>query len=371
MMRNSLSVAALTLTALFLFFSTYAKAEELHPKESQESYVIKGGDTLWSLSEYFYNNPFLWPKLWASNPDIENPHIIYPDTKLKLKSEKPKKRIVEKIVVKEVIKEVKVPVKKRRKTAKAAPARKAPVKAKKPEAVVKIAKNQTPSVDKGILAYAGYLVKDSPKGVAFVLGEVEQRLLIGAGSTIYISEGSRKGLKKGDIYSVVSVSQAVVDKNGRVNGYIIKILGEVAISDVYAKRQSKALVLNSYGEIEKGNLIVPLHKFSNAVKVNKDAPDVKNTRIVAAKNELVAIGERDVVYLNKGADTGIKAGNRFDIYRGDYKTAHPKYKNTSVRLPSEAIGELTVVYTTEKTATAVVSFATQEIMISDTVQKRK
>lgn len=30
------------------------------------AYIVKKGDTLWDLSESFFNDPFFWPDLWES-----------------------------------------------------------------------------------------------------------------------------------------------------------------------------------------------------------------------------------------------------------------------------------------------------------------
>ena len=50
--------------------------------EEPQIYTIKKGDTLWGISERFIKDPYYWPNLWSHNPDIPNPHFIYPGQKL-------------------------------------------------------------------------------------------------------------------------------------------------------------------------------------------------------------------------------------------------------------------------------------------------
>ncbi|MCB1845766.1 MAG: LysM peptidoglycan-binding domain-containing protein, partial [Halioglobus sp.] len=51
-----------------------------HPDE----YVVKPGDTLWDIAAQFLQDPWYWPEVWYVNPQVENPHLIYPGDVLAL-----------------------------------------------------------------------------------------------------------------------------------------------------------------------------------------------------------------------------------------------------------------------------------------------
>lgn len=42
-------------------------------------YTVVKGDCLWNIAKRYYNNPFLWQKIYLANKDkIKNPDLIYP-----------------------------------------------------------------------------------------------------------------------------------------------------------------------------------------------------------------------------------------------------------------------------------------------------
>lgn len=71
-MRKSL------LALLLLAAGGLAQAEVQLKAGHPENYTVVKGDTLWDISGRFLSQPWKWPELWHVNPQIQNPHLIYP-----------------------------------------------------------------------------------------------------------------------------------------------------------------------------------------------------------------------------------------------------------------------------------------------------
>ena len=79
MLKKLPAVCAGLLLTLSAFAATVELAEH-HP----DTYTVQKGDTLWSISARFLRRPWEWPEVWQANPQVHNPHLIYPGDVLNL-----------------------------------------------------------------------------------------------------------------------------------------------------------------------------------------------------------------------------------------------------------------------------------------------
>src|ERR1700712_4145404 len=79
MLKKLPGVCAGLLLTLSVFAATVQLADN-HP----DTYTVQRGDTLWGISHRFLRNPWDWPEVWQANPQVNNPHLIYPGQVLNL-----------------------------------------------------------------------------------------------------------------------------------------------------------------------------------------------------------------------------------------------------------------------------------------------
>ena len=74
---------AMLLGGMLFTVAAYAAVSELRP-DHPDTYTVRKGDTLWDISARFLRKPWLWPEIWQANPQVRNPHLIYPGDVLNL-----------------------------------------------------------------------------------------------------------------------------------------------------------------------------------------------------------------------------------------------------------------------------------------------
>ncbi|WP_114417107.1 LysM peptidoglycan-binding domain-containing protein [Marinospirillum perlucidum] len=70
-------VRNLLVSLVLLAFSATAQTLSLKP-DAPERYEVKRGDSLWSIASQYLDDPWMWPQLWQANPQVNNPHLLYP-----------------------------------------------------------------------------------------------------------------------------------------------------------------------------------------------------------------------------------------------------------------------------------------------------
>jgi hypothetical protein len=318
---------------LLLFFMSallIAPAFTFSEMREIKDYKVKGGDTLWDISNKELQDPFLWPKIWKENPEISNPDRIYPDQSIKiplylLQKEKTTETVRESVNEEEVIVAGK-------ESAKSEPA---PAKIK-------------PLVERNIYVASGFI----GTGASFtgkIDGHFSGRTLYGNGDVVYIKVAGDP--KPGDRFYIYHQVQKKVKHpaTGKDMGFIVEPVGVLEIVKL-EHGQVLGQITNIFNEIVAGDYLYPYFEAKPPVIEQPfRRPDI-NGYIVASRKIKTRQWEdwsvtSDIVYIDRGSSDGLKPGDLIG-------TMSPSgYYGKKFNVPN---GMIQIIRTRENTATAIV-----------------
>ncbi len=323
---------------------------ELHSGPTPELHVVTRGDTLWAICWYYFNDPWQWPKVWSYNPQVTNPHWIYPGDLVRLL---PKGWIQAVQPVDTVSIDPDDPDA-------GAPPELAP-----PQRAVTLSVRQVAFIDQKHLDSAWRVV-----------GSVDERELLSLGDEIYVSYPKDDVPQLGKRYTIYATDQSVADPNGggKVGSYV-RVLGDVEIIAVKKDKEARGRIVSVTGEIERGARVGPLLRQFKSVPPVKNAVDASGT-IVAMLSRDQMIGEGEVVFVDLGTASGVKAGNRLVVVRrGDafdpVITPDDMVGQNNPKFPTRTLGEIALIQVDEKLSVGLVTLAIEEMGVGDRVMMRK
>ena len=319
--------------ALFLFFALVLSLSPSSLAGKKVTHIVKKGDTLWSICEQYYGDPYLWPELWEMNKFITNPHWLSPGDIIKLlewEEEKPE------------------PEKELEPVAKAVVLEEEPLKA------------PTMGIDVSSLTNTralGFLQQEviEPWGSIF---EVEtEKILLGKGDTAYVKM-YEEDIKPGDRFTIYSISDPVNHPvTGKEFGYTYSFKGILEIEKAH-KDYHVARISESFRTIYKDDLLMPYRPVSSCI-LPVPCEDTVTAHIVVAKDDLHLLGQYSVVYIDAGHNGGVVRGNLLEAIE-ERESILGRQKKEKVALPLTILGKILILETTENTSTGVVFWASKE-----------
>ncbi len=373
---------------------------ESHP----ETYVVQDGDTLWDISAVFLKSPWLWPEIWHANPQIENPHLIYPGDTINLVYLDGQPRVT-------------VNRKSNHPTVKMSPKTRIISHENAVETI--------PLSDiEPFLKKLRILSKADIDLAAYVVASEEDRNISAPGNLIYARH--LKNAKQGDRFSVVRptlvyrsvpkdfpwkeaerqvkssrwektseyTTKAYLERfwqnhlasfywdNVDVLGYEVAETGIAEVTRVGDDEITTLTLVDSTTEVKKGDLVLPIDEFNfdPYFMPKGGTTNSENIRVVALNNALFGSGKRQVIAISGGVNQEISVGDVFSIYRpeqvirdevmhpaGDLKTLF-KPSKAKVTLPSEYVGHIMVFKSFENVSYAIITEGNRNVKLFDYVQ---
>jgi hypothetical protein len=357
-------VAGLTLTTGLLPVNSSAQDESRKiatgsniplTADAPDEYVVKTGDTLWDISKVFLRDPWYWPEIWYVNPQVANPHLIYPGDVLKLVyiDGQPRLTIAER-------------------------AEGGGGKRLSPEVRREPLSQAITAIPYDIIAsFMGrptLLDKDQVKTAPYVVAMRDGHLIGASGNELYA-----RGLKDAAAdarYSVIHVEEQLRDpENNDLLGYSGMYVGSGPIATT--GDPAKLILTDSTREALQGDKL-----FAESVDVNTDfvphAPSSEIDASIIAVRSHTVIGQYQVVALNRGGSHGLEAGHVLAIHQ-----AGPAVRDTfskgglgagkstqmgfgeKVQLPEERVGVVMVFKAFDRMSYALVMETTHPIRQGD------
>jgi hypothetical protein len=318
-------------------------------------YTVKRGDTLWGIASMYLKDPWLWPEVWVINPQIPNPHLIYPGDTLALAygaDGRPSVRVIE-----------------------AGAVRLDPRLRSTPF------ENAIPTITyasiAAFLSRPTVVTSDEIRDAPYVLAFRDLHQVAGSGSEVYInnlaqaSENSR--------YAVIHVATKLVDPDdGKVVGYE-GIYTATALVQRPGK-PAKALLIDPARETLSGDRLVSADSDTPVMFTLRSPGSQVRGRILDVVAGADLIGTYDVVVINRGQRDGIVPGNILaidqagdkvpDLYRGGRQIDEGVDRSYAprVQLPSERSGTMLVFKVFDRVSYGLIVGAADAIHVGDYVR---
>jgi hypothetical protein len=323
-----------------------------------DSYVVKHGDTLWGIAKVFLRDPWFWPEIWQVNPQVQNPHLIYPGDTLRLVYIDGSPRVTLQRGTME-----------RGDAARVLPR----VRSQPLEAAVTTIPYETVAA---FMSRPSVLASEQIKAAPYVLASRDDHVVISDGDTMY-ARGFSSPAALGTHYNVIRVGDALRDlDDGRIVGYDGIYTGS---GHVTRNGDPTTLIMT-----ESARESVPGDKlFAGGVDVALDfipsAPKLKvGGRIIAVSDGVTVIGQYQVVVINRGARDGLAPGNVLAVFEvgGTVRDTVNKgflgglsrFDATKVQLPNERSGTFMVFKTFDQISYGLIMEAKSIIRVADRVE---
>ncbi len=286
-----------------------------------QTYVIKKGDTLWGISQRFLKDPYYWPSLWSNNPNLTNPHLIYPGQEITIYDGR-----VQLLPVAETAPE-----------------------AAAPETLPEPVEETTITLPQG---GRGFISEDEFNDAGTLVDTTDSRLLIASGETVFLDIKNLESVHPGDLYTLFDVSEPVIHPlTGRKAGYLVEDLGTVRIVAIN-EEVATGEIDKAYQEIERGARLRPYQPGSASIALKRATTALTGT-LIEAHDGKIALSQYDIVYLDRGSEDGLQVGNLLNVTRP--RDASALGLNTSgLKLPDVLLGTAVVIETHPHTASALV-----------------
>jgi len=180
------------------------------------------------------------------------------------------------------------------------------------------------------------------------------------GDHAYVKFDENLNPSVGDKFSIYSPEGKVKHKSSDREGYKYTIVGHVKLINKI-KDKWEVEFTQIAGEPQRGDRITSYTPKIERITKTYSSRIIEAGIIDSYKTAQTVFGVNDVVYLDRGRADGVELGNVFDVYGFKDRLTDKNITNQ----PTYKVGELTVITLTDNFATAIVSDAKRDFTVGD------
>ncbi len=337
------------LMASLLLPPAAATADNVQLKEGHpERHTVVRGDTLWDISAKFLKDPWLWPEIWDNNPEIDNPHLIYPGDVIFLTY----------VDGRPVLQVNRGDRSDNTKTVILSPS---PRASKLDHAIPTIPYDAI----RQFLDHPSIMTPEEVENAGYIAATDEGRLISGTDHRIYV-----RGIT--NVYSefdIVRPGRPYFNDPKKKK----EILGYEAITLATARVEAfgdpaTLRIKHSSREVLVGDRLIPSRQQEISQNFKPRAPEDKVAgQIISVPAGIERVSQFQIAVINIGSSQGLKVGNILAIYQQGKRVRDPVVRKM-VQLPDERAGILMVVRTLERFSYTLVMEASRDIRLYDMVR---
>lgn len=314
-------------------------------------HTVERGDTLWDLSQRYLGSPWYWPKVWSYNPEIANPHWIYPGNLVRFYQSGEE-----------------VPTQ------------------------VEVGQPEAPDVDEGSLydtddrvqvagpigykernsvsvALPGFVTPGEIEGSGTIEASFAETEMISFPQTVYVR--FKKPARLGETYVVFRTGTEIMHPETRAPmGFLTQILAEVRVSRIEKNGYATIQVVKQYYDFQRGDLVGPSGEpIIRKVAARPAERDVLGGQIVSGLPKFLnTFAEHEIIVIDRGSDQGVKVGNTFTIWRRHDALPQAVVLDPTIQdedLPREEVGSCVSMEVKSKATVCLLTRSIRELVRGD------
>ncbi|MCG8382135.1 MAG: LysM peptidoglycan-binding domain-containing protein [Gammaproteobacteria bacterium] len=322
----------------------------VHPKQ----YVVKKGDTLWDIARTFLKDPWFWPEIWHINPQIANPHLIYPGDVISLVYINGQPKLV---------------VSRHWQASTAGDVRQVTERLQ-PRVRAEPLGDPIPSIPldavEQFMSHPRVITMDQLEQTPYVIGNFDGRLVSALNDEVYV-----RGIQSQDdaLFTIFRLTKALRGpKSDEVLGYEVAEVADAKMIDF--GDPSTLIITKSLREVLNGDRLLPQDRSQTEHNYLPRRPELPfKGSVISLFDAISHVAQNQVVVINIGQRDGIEVSDVLAIERRGRKVQdrYSGKKDDVVHLPNTRAGVIMIFQVYDRVSYGLIMESTRAIQLNDIV----